>query len=102
MTFTSHSGQFFTRQVYIQAGMMELPKRVSFMSDVYPILQRLTGLQWVNKGLQAYFGAGAQMNFENEDFVKRIAMAPDPGYLAWPLGRLPFVLHPTPISPSST
>lgn len=68
------------RQVYIQAGMMELPKRVSFMLDVYPILQRLTGLQWVNKGLQAYFGAGAQMNFENEDFVKRIAMAPDPGY----------------------
>ena len=33
-------------------------RRVSFRDDVYPILQRLSGLQWVNQGFATQFGRG--------------------------------------------
>ena len=59
--------------VYIQCGWMQLPPTVSFTQDVLPILQRLSNLQWVNKGFAAMFGKNRPMDFENHDFVAKLA-----------------------------
>jgi len=64
------------RSVYLAAGMMELPKRISFHEHVRPILQRLGQLQWVNKGFLSMFGAGAPMSFSDPDLLKKLAEAP--------------------------
>ena len=42
--------------VYIQAGWIPSPARVSFTRDVCPILRRLARLQWVNQGFAVQFG----------------------------------------------
>lgn len=62
--------------VYIQSGMLELPKRISFKKHVLPILGRLNELQWVNKGFLSMFGAGAPMNFSDEKLLEKLSVAP--------------------------
>ena len=42
--------------LFIENGMMDEPAEVSFTRHVYPILQRMTALQWVNAGFAAMFG----------------------------------------------
>ena len=51
----------------------------SFRDDVYPILQRLSGLQWVNQGFSVQFGPGAPYDFEDPAFVGRLARDPSTG-----------------------
>ncbi|MFA0964550.1 LodA/GoxA family CTQ-dependent oxidase [Roseivirga sp. BDSF3-8] len=65
------------QSVYIQAGMMELPKRIYFQRDVRPILERLNELQWVNKGFLSMFGAGAPMNFSDVALMKKLSHCPE-------------------------
>ncbi len=65
------------RGVYIKSGMLPLPDKVSFTNDILPILQRLSELQWVNKGFLAYFGADAPMNFNDTAFLKKLSAAPE-------------------------
>jgi len=48
----------------------------SFRDDVYPVLQRLSGLQWVNQGFSVQFGPGAPYDFENPSFVAKLARDP--------------------------
>jgi hypothetical protein len=64
------------KDVYIYAGMMELPKVVSFQQHIAPILSRLNGLQWVNKGFSSMFGADAPMDFADVELMKKLSMAP--------------------------
>lgn len=64
------------QSVFIQAGMMEVPKRISFEKHVRPIIQRLNELQWVNKGFLSMFGAGAPMDFTNPDLLYKLSVAP--------------------------
>ncbi len=64
------------RSTYIQAGMMSLPEKVSFQNHVRPILERMTGLQWVNKGISAMFGGDAPLNFQDADLMEKLAMKP--------------------------
>lgn len=64
------------QNVYMQAGMIPLPKRVSFRKHVQPILQRLNEMQWVNKGYLSMFGAGAPMNFGDPELMKKLSIAP--------------------------
>lgn len=64
------------QNVYIQSGMLPLPKRISFEKHIRPILERLNELQWVNKGFLSMFGAGAPMNFADKQFMKKLAIAP--------------------------
>lgn len=64
------------QSVFMQAGMLEIPKRVSFEKHVRPILQRLNELQWVNKGFLSMFGAGAPMDFTNPDLLYKLSIAP--------------------------
>ena len=52
------------------------PNPVSFTDDVLPILQRLSNLQWVNKGYATMFGKGCPMDFHNPDFIGRLARQP--------------------------
>lgn len=65
--------------VYVAAGRMELPATCSFTKDVLPVLQRLSNLQWVNKGFATMFGKGCPMDFENPSFVEKLAYLPAPG-----------------------
>lgn len=62
--------------LYIQAGWMTAPHPVSFSRDVYPILQRLSGLQWVNQGYATQFGHTGRYDFENPSFIAKLAWKP--------------------------
>lgn len=64
------------RSVYMQAGMLPVPQRLSFTEHVQPILERLSELQWVNKGYLATFGAGSPLNFADSVFMQKLAAAP--------------------------
>lgn len=65
--------------VYIANGWMPMPQTTSFSKDVLPFLRRLTNLQWVNKGFAAVFGQGGPMDFDNCQFVAKLAAAPPKG-----------------------
>lgn len=65
--------------LFIQATWMEAPKTISFAKDVYPILQRLTGLQWVNRGFATMFGHGGRFNFEDPALITRLSALPAAG-----------------------
>ena len=62
--------------IYVAAGWMSAPNAPSFRHDVYPILHRLTGLQWVNKGFATQFGPGGSHDFNNPDNIARLARNP--------------------------
>jgi hypothetical protein len=65
--------------LYVREGWLPFPGTISFRHHVYPILQRLSRLQWVNKGFATQFGAGGPNNFEDEDFIRKLAAKPAPG-----------------------
>ncbi|MFF0416110.1 LodA/GoxA family CTQ-dependent oxidase [Kitasatospora sp. NPDC004745] len=48
------------RGSFFEAGLLPEPPQVSFTRDVLPVLRRLSGLQWVNKGLAVQFGHGGR------------------------------------------
>jgi hypothetical protein len=58
---------------YVRAGVLPLRDTVSFMRDVYPILQRLTGLQWVNHGFATKFGWRGREHMLDPDYLERLA-----------------------------
>jgi len=59
--------------VNVRAGTLPSPERVSFMRDVYPILQRLAGLQWVNHGFATKFGWGGREHMLDPGYLARLA-----------------------------
>ncbi len=63
--------------VYVGAGMLSVPEKTSFTRDVLPQLQRLTNLQWVNKGFSALFGASGPLNFDDPALLRKLAQAPN-------------------------
>jgi hypothetical protein len=63
--------------VYVKSGWLTVPQPVSFARHVLPLLQRMSGLQWVNRGFAMKFGFGG-----NEDLV-------EPEYLALLASKLP-------------
>ncbi|HEX8213271.1 MAG TPA: LodA/GoxA family CTQ-dependent oxidase [Longimicrobium sp.] len=64
---------------YVEAGWMKPPSPVSFRHDVYPILQRLSSLQWVNAGFAAQFGRGGPHDFEDPAYVRTLSWLPSSG-----------------------
>ncbi|WP_206606837.1 LodA/GoxA family CTQ-dependent oxidase [Pseudomonas ovata] len=60
---------------YIGCGWIKPAEQVSFQRDVLPVLQRLSGLQWVNKGFAGLFGHGAPMDFNNPHLLARLSCA---------------------------
>ncbi|WCM91325.1 LodA/GoxA family CTQ-dependent oxidase [Acidovorax sp. NCPPB 2350] len=67
------------QDLYVQAGWVPTPDTLSFTNDVYPILQRLSGLQWVNQGFATQFGHNGAFDFEHPAFVERLATLPPQG-----------------------
>lgn len=65
--------------LYIQAGWMQAPGTLSFSHDIYPILQRLSGLQWVNQGFATQYGEDGPHPFEDPALVARLASKPAAG-----------------------
>lgn len=62
--------------LYVENGWLTFPERISFKRHVYPILQRLSRLQWANKGFAAQFGAGGVNNFEDKEYIAKLARNP--------------------------
>lgn len=65
--------------LFVDNQWLPTPATVSFTNDVMPILQRLTGLQWVNAGFATGFGWGSQQNFKDPAYLKKLAQAPVKG-----------------------
>lgn len=62
--------------LFVKAGWIEAPPSVSFTRDVYPILQRLSGLQWVNQGFATQYGLHGRYNFEDPAYIAQLAAKP--------------------------
>jgi hypothetical protein len=60
------------RDVAIQAGTLPKPQRPSFTLDIYPVFERMTGLQWVNAGFAAGFGWNAASDFTQPTWIARL------------------------------
>jgi hypothetical protein len=62
--------------LYVSDGWLDKPTPVRFYADVFPVLQRLSNLQWVNAGFAALFGRGRPMDFDDQQFVDKLAAPP--------------------------
>lgn len=60
------------RDVAIQAGTLPKPARPSFTYDIYPVFERMTGLQWVNAGFAAGFGWNSANDFSKPEWIARL------------------------------
>lgn len=74
--------------VYVNAGWMVMPEKPSFTKDIWPLLKRLGGLQWVNKGFAAYFGKGCPMDFNNPALLAKLSFQSKNKNLADPYSEL--------------
>ncbi len=63
--------------VHVRSGWLAVPETVSFTEHVLPVLQRLSDLQWVNKGLATMFGHGCPMDFYDPVLIGKLAHRPD-------------------------
>jgi hypothetical protein len=60
------------REVFYDRKWMAPPVATSFASDVLPLFQRLTGLQWVNHGLFILHGFGSSLDAQNPAVIARL------------------------------
>ncbi|HEX8432008.1 MAG TPA: LodA/GoxA family CTQ-dependent oxidase, partial [Longimicrobium sp.] len=65
--------------VNVSAGWASQPTEISFRRDVYPILRRLSGLQWVNRGYATQFGDAGPHPFEDPEYLAKLARDPNAG-----------------------
>jgi hypothetical protein len=52
---------------------------VSFRQNVLPVLERLSNLQWVNKGFSTLFGHGAPFDFTDKRLLEKLSHRPVAG-----------------------
>jgi len=60
------------REVFQEQGWIKAPTATSLMGDVWPIFDRLTGLQWVDHGLFIVHGQGSPIDARNPDVIARL------------------------------
>ncbi|BAL12281.1 MULTISPECIES: LodA/GoxA family CTQ-dependent oxidase [Bradyrhizobium] len=60
------------REVFYDKGWIPRPAKTSFVNDVQPIFQRLTGLQWVNHGLFVVHGFGSPLDAQNAQVLAKL------------------------------
>jgi len=60
------------RDLAFQAGMLTPPKQPFFNADIRPVFERLSRLQWVNKGFAAAYGWQAPNNFSTPEWLTRL------------------------------
>lgn len=61
------------RDVAIQNGMLARPERPSFQNDIRPIFERLSQLQWTNKGFSGGFGFNRPFDFRSQDWLSQLS-----------------------------
>lgn len=61
------------RDVFIRAGHIAVPEKLSFTADILPIFERMTALQWVNDGYAGAFGHGSPFDASDPAFRARLA-----------------------------
>jgi hypothetical protein len=61
--------------LYTRFWSRKIVAPVSFTKDVYPILNRLSRLQWVNAGFAAEFGWSGVHDFGNQDYIAILSSA---------------------------
>ncbi|HEX3151565.1 MAG TPA: LodA/GoxA family CTQ-dependent oxidase [Gemmataceae bacterium] len=65
------------RDLNIEARLLPSPSdKPSFRHDIYPLLRRLTDLQWVNKGYATEFGQTGPYDFANPTMIERLNRDP--------------------------
>jgi hypothetical protein len=63
--------------VFVEAGRLPFPSQVSFRRDIYPILRRLSNLQWVNQGFSIQYGPGRPQDFLDPEYIARLSSSDD-------------------------
>lgn len=63
------------RDLAVKNNMLPIPGLPSLKEDILPIFQRMTDLQWVNKGFSDYFGALGPFNFKSPQWIYKISDA---------------------------
>ena len=62
--------------LFVDAAWLPAPAAVSFTNDIMPILQRLSGLEWVNAGFATGFGWGSRQYFGDPVYLKKLSQKP--------------------------
>ncbi len=62
--------------LFLRHGWVKKKGKVRFWQDVYPVLERLVGNQWVSQGAYFLFGAGSPSDFSDPKYLDRLA-SPD-------------------------
>ena len=65
--------------LFVDAAWLPAPVTVSFTNDILPILQRLSGLEWVNSGFATGFGWGARQYFGDPAYLRKLSQKPSTG-----------------------
>lgn len=60
------------RSVAVDAGMLAHPERPSFENDIRPIFERMSDLQWVNRGFAAGFGFESPFDLATPEWLARL------------------------------
>ncbi len=60
------------RDLAVSNQMLPCPERPSMKEDILPIFQRMTDLQWVNKGFAEMFGHLGPFNFDNQQWIGKL------------------------------
>jgi hypothetical protein len=65
------------RDVAVTAKTLTPPQRPSFTQDILPILQRMSGLQWVNAAFAAAFGWAGAFDLTSPQAIARLSSNDD-------------------------
>ncbi|HEX8640950.1 MAG TPA: LodA/GoxA family CTQ-dependent oxidase [Allosphingosinicella sp.] len=60
------------RETFIASQWLDRPSTTSFTNDVWPIFDRLTGLQWIDHGLFVLHGAGSPIDARDPAVIDRL------------------------------
>ncbi|RAI02317.1 hypothetical protein DLJ53_13205 [Acuticoccus sediminis] len=63
------------RETFMAEGWLPAPATTRFTEDVWPIFDRLTGMQWINHGFLVAHGVGSPLDARNREVVARLADA---------------------------
>src|SRR5262249_27016162 len=70
------------RETFYDQGWLPRPAATAFSADVWPIFDRLTGMQWVDHGLFIIHGTGSPLDARNDAVIARLADG-SPANAAW-------------------
>lgn len=60
------------REVFRNQGWVAAPSSTSFTKDIWPIFDRMSGLQWVNHGLFVMHGFGSPLDARNAQVIAKM------------------------------